>query len=524
MTLLDALRSWLLANGNNGRPASAISGRKTAITLAAAALGGKPEEVTIEQLSAFDDTALEELLRTGAKKLGRKPAQGKTLANYTSYLRNTLAHVTGSRKKYAPLNTNHAPTYSFRPSVGSYQDLPTGIRSVIDDIIDWKTQKALPQEEERFQKNIWNPTTADSNRRLLVRYAHKLLRLLEVDDLTLFELVRRDNFIAWRQSEEANDRSRVAINGRPLMKGHASAARLADTLVAVAGHYMRAKEPGWLEQEEVEANGEHLAAFFFRKALQLRELHARQTSSRTKVDVSHLVPKDFWDLGVRVFNSADSLTALHSRIQRSQTHTRKRTALVYAVGSITPLRMRNFREMRWGQHLRRLRDGRWEVRFSGDELKVPTRKQEINVYKHTYGKQLSALIDAYLEWLKTTYGQDIQQRAPYVFTKDPEVKGYDLHQPLSDSSFLRSFDGLWRSAKGEKITPHRLRDVVATYLIRWGIANGKDGLALAAHALGDTVQAVIDNYYRPNIEAFTAYEDHLTSDDDDEDDEGDTGS
>lgn len=51
-------------------PASAVSGRKTAITLAAAALGGQLAEVHVEHLDAFDDTALEELLRRGAKTLG----------------------------------------------------------------------------------------------------------------------------------------------------------------------------------------------------------------------------------------------------------------------------------------------------------------------------------------------------------------------------------------------------------------------------------------------------------------------
>lgn len=506
MTLLDAFNLWLSASGNENRPKSAISGRKTAIVLAAAALGGSPEDIELSKLNSFDDTALTDLLRLGAKQLRRNTPSEKSLSNYRSYLRGVLALSVENRKAYAPLTANQKAVFSHRPSKGGFKNLPSGIRQTIRAIIEWKSPGTLPLREERYRVGTWGKTTAANLRSLLARYAHTLIDILGVDDLTLYDLVSRDAFTAWRQSEEKFLRDNAPKNGRRPLRGYASAGQLAIALAVIAGQFVRAKEPDWLEQEEGAAGGEPLADFFYRKARQLQEEHARQVSSRTKTDVSHLTPHDFREVGLREFYASPA----RGSSGRSQTLVRKRTALIYLLGSVTPLRVRNFREMRWGHNLHRHPSGLWETRFRGEELKVPVRKGAINSYRHTYGPELSRLIDEYLQWLKTTYGSDIQQRAPYVFTTDPEAGG-DLAAPISTGAFNSAFTGLWLNVRGERITPHRLRDVVATYLIHWGIANGLDGIALAAHALGDTIQTVITSYYRPNTAAFASYEASLSA-------------
>lgn len=506
MTLLDALNHWLSASGNERQPKTAISGRKTAINLAAAALGGSPADIELSKLNSFDDTALTDLLRLGAKQLGRNTPSEKSLANYRSYLRGVLANSVDNRKPYASLGANQRAVFSKRPSLGGFKDLPDGIRKTISTIIEWKSPGTLPLHEERHRTGTWGNASASRRKSMLARYAHALIDILGVDDLTPFDLVSRDAFTAWRQSEEQFLRDNVPENGRRPMQGFAYAAQLAITLAVISGQFLRAKEPHWLEQEAKCADGEQLPEFFYRKAKQLQEDHARQVGSRTKVDVSHLTPQDFWDVGRRELYAppASGSTA------RSQTLARKRTALIYLIGSVTPLRARNFREMRWGCNLHRHPNGLWETRFQGEELKISVRKGGINSYRHTYGPELSKHIDEYLQWLKTTYGPDVQQRAPYVFTKDLE-SGTDLATPISPVAFNKAFTGLWLNVRGDRITPHRLRDVVATFLIRWGIANGQDGIALAAHALGDTIQTIIASYYRPNTAAFANYEASLSA-------------
>lgn len=506
MTLLDAFNHWLSASGNEDQPQTAISGRKTAINLAAAALGGSPADIELSKLSSFDDTALTDLLRLGASQLRRNPPSEKTLANYRSYLRGVLANSVDDRKPYASLSANREAIFSHRPPMGGFKDLPDGIRQTISAIIEWKSPGTLPLHEERHRTGTWGSTSARNNRSVLTRYAHRLMDIQSVDDLTLVDLVSRDAFTAWRQSDEKFLRDSAPKKGRRHLQGFSSAVQLAIALGVIAGQFLRAKEPHWLEQEAESAGGEQLHEFFYRKAKQLKEEHARQVGSRTKVDVSHLTPQDFWDVGLREFHAPPA----RGNTARAQTLARKRTALVYLMGSVTPLRARNFREMRWGHNLHRHPNGLWETRFQGEELKIAVRKGGVNSYRHTYGPHLSRLIDEYLKWLKTTYGPDIQRRVPYVFTKDPEA-GRDLATPLSPAAFNSAFTGLWLNVRGERITPHRMRDVVATYLIRWGIANGKDGIALAAHALGDTIETVISNYYRPNTAAFAAYEASLSA-------------
>lgn len=518
MTLLDALSHWLSANGNEDQPKTAVSGRKTAITLAAAALGGSPADTELSKLNSYDDTALTDLLRLGAKQLRRTAPSEKTLANYRSYLRGVLAHSVDDRKPYASLEANRKAVFSRRPPMGGLEDLPDGVRQTIMTIIEWKSPGTLPLHEERHRKGTWGQATVRKNRATLTRYAHVLIDILGVDDLTLFDLVSRGAFTTWRQAEEGFLQDSVPKEGRQPMKGFASAADLAITLAVIASQFLRAKEPAWLEQEAKSADGEQLADFFYRKAKQLKVEHARQVDSRTKVDVSHLTPLDFRTVGEREFYAPPA----RGNQARAQTLARKRTALIYMMGSVTPLRARNFREMRWGHNLHRYPNGRWETRFQGEELKVSVRRDGVNTYRHTYGPELSRLIDEYLQWLKTTYGSDFQQQSQYVFTKDPE-SGSDLATPISTAAFNTAFTGLWLNVRGERITPHRMRDVVATYLIRWGIANGQDGIALAAHALGDTIQTIITSYYRPNIAAFAQYEASLSADNRSSDAEGQSG-
>src|SRR5690625_3734748 len=234
MTLLDALNRWLSTRNDAEEAKGAISGRKTAVTLAAAALGGSPAAIKLSSLNSFNDSAFTDLLRTGAKKLNRKPPGEKTLANYRSYLRGILAHNVENRKPQAALAANITAKFDYRPAVGNFEDLPAGIRQVISQIIEWKSPGTLPRREERHRKDTWGDYTAPERRRALTRYAHRLITILGVEDLNLFDLVSRDAFITWRQWDEKYLRSKEPENGRHALHGFAAAANLAICLAVVA--------------------------------------------------------------------------------------------------------------------------------------------------------------------------------------------------------------------------------------------------------------------------------------------------
>lgn len=93
---------------------------------------------------------------------------------------------------------------------------------------------------------------------------------------------------------------------------------------------------------------------------------------------------------------------------------RKRTALFFFLSCETPLRARNWLEMKWGKNLLWLPDGRWRVLFKGDELKIGRRGYVTNVYDVIYSEEASRQIDLWREVLSERFGLDFEGITPYV--------------------------------------------------------------------------------------------------------------
>ena len=190
-----------------------------------------------------------------------------------------------------------------------------------------------------------------------------------------------------------------------------------------------------------------------------------------------------------------------SKRQR-QVFARKRYGLFFMLAAEAPLRVRNFREMRWHKHLERTRDGRWRVHFRGAELKVARRGGTINTYEATFSAEASAYIEQWREALREHYGDDFERVAPYVFASPKKPAS-----PISHPSFESGVKVLALEAYGHEFKPHDARRVVATYIAR---KHGLAGVGLIEKLLGDTRAVILDTYFKTDDGAIlSAYLDDL---------------
>jgi hypothetical protein len=163
-----------------------------------------------------------------------------------------------------------------------------------------------------------------------------------------------------------------------------------------------------------------------------------------------------------------------------------------------PLRQRNLREMLWaptslgeGQNLYK-KDGRWRLRFRGDELKVSAVKGQPHNVVHDFPNELVELLE---EWLH-------KWRPILIAGQSNLNKGKECQRNLQQYVFLNSrgtpltccqITRLVKSATfkftGVCVNPHMFRNITATEIIK-GTNNFED----AAYMLGDTVKTVIDRY------------------------------
>lgn len=226
------------------------------------------------------------------------------------------------------------------------------------------------------------------------------------------------------------------------------------------------------------------------KALEIGAERGELVESR---DIGPWRPQHLIEIAELAWNSSPPRRCRTSEAQFDQRIlVRKRSALFFRLAHETPMRARNFREMRWGKNLRRTASGLWEVRFEGQELKVGRRGAKTNVYRRTYSQAVSRWIDLWRDELRARAGEDFEARCPYVFVRH-ELDG----NPVGSNALSSNLKELVAELKGWSFYPHMIRHIVASYLVN---EHGPGGLGLAAELLGDTVQVVLASYYKPNNE------------------------
>ena len=93
----------------------------------------------------------------------------------------------------------------------------------------------------------------------------------------------------------------------------------------------------------------------------------------------------------------------------------------------------------------------------------------------------------------------IEGVVPYVFPqRKNKLESQDRHWGMTKYAGFRSaINSLVLDLRGHQFPPHQIRHIVATSLVKDATLAQAD---LAAGLLGDTLQTVIDEYFRPDTD------------------------
>jgi hypothetical protein len=163
-----------------------------------------------------------------------------------------------------------------------------------------------------------------------------------------------------------------------------------------------------------------------------------------------------------------------------------------------PLRQRNLREMLWnpnrpedGQNLHK-RQGKWYLRFSGPELKVPFVRGEVHTIEHEFPCDLVTLLE---EWLWKWRPLQIRGQKSHQKGNERLANGQEFvfinkaGGPLTTERVNEIFKIATYRFTGTVVSVHMIRTIWATEYIK-ATRNVVD----AAFMLGDTVETVLQSY------------------------------
>lgn len=178
---------------------------------------------------------------------------------------------------------------------------------------------------------------------------------------------------------------------------------------------------------------------------------------------------------------------------------RRFAAMFFGLGIYTPLRGKNWRNMKWGTNLKR-EGSCWRVHFSGLELKNGVQKNEIIEYNLLLPQSATPLIDWWREQLRGFVGEDFETITPFVFPMQSTLTDSDGHfqwVSMSHKYLMMTVDTAARDNIGQGFRPHMIRHCVATHVISSGLM--KD-VQQAATLLGDSIKTVIKTYFKPDVQ------------------------
>ncbi len=497
-TLHEGYQRWLAAPHprfegvtNAGRKPNDLKNHERALACYIAAVGDGEQDPTRLPLSVLqrNDTLLARHVREGARILaarrGKELPSDKTLSNLVSCLKGIQkvacrdlpqGQSIRERLKARPKRTQRPGFLKSR--------WPETLKEQWDAWKVWKTADFLPMAEAKYRKSKSRESSFKSYLRKLNPYVGFLVQQQGRADVTLVDLCTVDNYLAflnWYLSLDAD--------------GGFYGAKEAGVTLAVLSQYLVATG----QLDETTQDGTKIWNVFYAKANEAIKVGADRGQLTVEKDVGDWKPWHLAELAEAIWESSPVHKGTpHGQRHKRQLVCRKRTALFYRLAMETPLRIRNWANMRWGKNLYQEKDGRWTVYFIGDELKVGRRGYESNVYKRTYSAEASAWIDRWRQLLESWLGPDFETRCPYV------LPSADLGpHGCTESTLAGQIDGLCEETLGKHFHPHLVRHIVASHIVN---EQGAGGIKLAAQLLGDTEAVVLKTYYRPNTdEAMQAY-------------------
>ncbi len=497
-TLQDVYTYWLeLPHGsparaeagltNNDRGVTDQHNYRRALRCLAVATNGRIDQLELCPADVLEasPTVIGLRVMEGAKGLAARqnkpPPNDKTIRNTVSCCR-AIQHAVFEHKiqKSTHQRLIALPKRRLRKKF-SYNDWPAELLRQWRAFSDWKCQKFIPEHERRFRKKICRPQTIESKRQQLNGYIGYVVGQGRAEELTLEMLCNPATYQAYLNvyfAQEADGGHRNAKNNTVTL------ALITQYLVA-KGELLERTESGRAPWDQ-----------FYDIGQDILKDGAETGSLPEPKGIGSWKPCDLRTVAQQGRKLSEQKAQNPSSLAQRQSFNLYRTALFFYLAYETPLRHRNWREMRWGKNLWRRADGRWEVRFEGAELKVGQRQFVTNVYQHVYSAAASAWIDGWRERLCARFGNDFERVRPYVFTVwNHECKSQN--SPLAGNVFHYHVTHLVMELRGEPFNPHMVRHIIGTYLVN---EFGPKGLGLAAKLLGDTPEVVLKTYYRPNNE------------------------
>jgi hypothetical protein len=238
-------------------------------------------------------------------------------------------------------------------------------------------------------------------------YVGFLVRECSMSTFSLAEACNAElfaDFINWHMSQDAD-------GGYGLLKQTAE-------VLATISQYLVAKH----EMPEV-IDGKRPWDIFYDMSREVMKLGASSTYITAAPDVRSWKPSDLHQIGEQGWTYApvkDKMTS--PGVHATTVFNCKRTAVFYYLAFETPLRARNWLEMKWHKNLVRIPEGLWKVRFVGDELKVGRRGYITNVKEHVYSEAASRRIDQWRGVLEAHFGE-VSRPSPRTFFLLPTRTG-----------------------------------------------------------------------------------------------------
>jgi hypothetical protein len=409
---------------------------------------------------------------------------------------------TASQKEFLRGDSKHLPSIAILE-----KDLPMLLRTELDVYYTWTTGEFVSNRPRRNKKR---PITADCNRNALRRvagfqitYCGAVAHQLSLASLT--DCASLEKYINWfiRHHERATHTLKMIMTALISLAGYltitASTEKKRDAMVKTLRQLkemrdripafvtVRDKSKCWLSLEQIEMCGIN-----------------RYPRNSTRLAVA-----------------SDTVRWKLRTLNPTCWHPLKYTA-IYAFSSLlvrlmirVPLRIRNFMEMSWnphrpeeGKNLFR-QDGSWYIRFSGNELKVGSRKGKINSILHRFPSELTWLLEEVLTiWRPIITGVPYHlpqgdEAATWSYTEPPQTKAPEYKKAPQDVLLFLNSKGMPTVSDNIRtwvksttyiytkvaVNPHLIRDIWATTYIK---ATG-DFIG-AAKRLGDTVETVMKHY------------------------------
>lgn len=436
-----------------------------------------------------NDAVLGRAVERGAAVLNarkEKPASEKTLKNLISCckaVRQAAGEGRGALRRSLYQVERDRPKRRYRPPFPKAV-WPEALREDFEGYARWKTKAFLsPEEGAQLRRKASRPITVKAYANRIAQYVGFLVRERGLLELTLVDLCRLSHyadFLNWYLNCDA-------------VGGYRNAQSTGTTLGTIAQYLVAT---GRLARTG--PSGQDIWAEFYELSGKALEVGAVRGELLEAEDVGRWKPQDLLEVGREGWRTPPERRRRgDERGYGIRTFNCLRSALFFVLAFETPLRARNFREMRWDHNLKRNADGRYELRFRGLELKVASRGFRTNEYRHTYSEEASAYIGRWRDHLRGLLGDAFEERCPYVFASSNLGGG-----PVSDSVFRHHVSALVYELRGETFNPHRVRHIVASYLVK----EVRGGHNLAARLLGNRKETVLSTYDRPNVdEALEEY-------------------